>query len=122
MKQRVGQWSTEALVEQDEHEGGFDPLIGEAVAVVLLCHKLNNDDNTPGSMEAAAPGIGRSGCAKWRSNAGYAVGRESFAPRGRKLAGIQAARSPRWPTWAEGEKRLLSAIKKPYAAMHKLPW
>ena len=31
LEQRVGQWSTDALVEQDEHEGGFGPLIGEAV-------------------------------------------------------------------------------------------
>jgi hypothetical protein len=27
MEQRVGQRSTDALVEQDEHEGGFYPLI-----------------------------------------------------------------------------------------------
>ena len=33
MEQRVGQRSADALVEQDEHEGGFGALIGEAVAV-----------------------------------------------------------------------------------------
>ncbi len=33
MEQRVGQWPTDALVEQDEHECGFDPLIGEAVGI-----------------------------------------------------------------------------------------
>src|ERR1039457_4858516 len=68
-------------------------------------------------MEVAAQGTGRSGCAASRSTGGYSVGRESFAPRGRKWGGIPAARSSRWPTCAEGEKRLLSAIKKPYAAI-----
>ena len=33
MEQRVGQRATNALMEQDEHEGGFGSLIGEAVAV-----------------------------------------------------------------------------------------
>src|SRR6266536_4813489 len=33
MEQRVGQWSTDALVEQDEHERGFGPFVGEAVEV-----------------------------------------------------------------------------------------
>lgn len=33
MEQGVGQRSTDALVEEDEHEGGFDPLIDEAVGV-----------------------------------------------------------------------------------------
>src|ERR1017187_1630576 len=46
---------------------------------------------------------------------------EPFVPRGRKWGGIGAERSSRWPTWAEGEKRLLSDIKKPYAAMHNVP-
>ena len=78
-------------------------------------------DNIMGSKEAAAPGIGRSGFAASRSNAGYGVGREPFAPRGRNWGGIGAGRSSRWPTWAEGEKRLLSDIKKPYAAIHSVP-
>ena len=33
MKQRVCQWPTDALVEQDEHERGLGAFIGEAVAV-----------------------------------------------------------------------------------------
>jgi hypothetical protein len=33
MEQRVCQGSTDALVEQDEHECGFDPLVGETVTV-----------------------------------------------------------------------------------------
>ena len=33
MEQRVGQRPADALVEQDEHECGFDPLIGATVAV-----------------------------------------------------------------------------------------
>jgi hypothetical protein len=33
MEKRVGQF-TDPLVEQDEHEGGFSPLIGQAVTVV----------------------------------------------------------------------------------------
>ena len=32
MEQRVCQRSADALVEQDEHEGSFGPVIGEAVA------------------------------------------------------------------------------------------
>ena len=90
--------------------------------LVLLCHKLNDDDNTPGSMEAAALEIARSGCAASRSNGGYAVGREPFAPRSRNVGGSGPARNLRWPTWAEGEKRHLSAIKKPYAAMQSVAW
>ena len=75
-----------------------------------------------GSTEAAALEIGQSGYAASRSNGGYAVGREFFAPRGRNWGGSGAARNLRWPTWAEGEKRLLSAIKKPYAAMQSVAW
>jgi hypothetical protein len=77
--------------------------------------------NIRGSREAAAQGIGRSEYAALRSNEGYAVGGELCVPRGRKWGGSGAARSPRWPTWAEGEKRLLSVIKKPYAAIHSVP-
>jgi len=33
MEQRVCQRSADALVEEDEHECGFDPLLGKAVAV-----------------------------------------------------------------------------------------
>jgi hypothetical protein len=33
MEQRVGVRSTDTLVEQDEHEGRFNPLLGQAVAV-----------------------------------------------------------------------------------------
>src|SRR5450631_1311209 len=33
VEQRVCQRSADALVEQDEHEGGLGPVIGEAVAV-----------------------------------------------------------------------------------------
>ena len=35
MEQRVGQWSTDALVEQDEHERGFGPFVGEPVEVAV---------------------------------------------------------------------------------------
>src|SRR5450759_4971465 len=93
-----------------------------SVSTSTVSYIIRADDNTKGSTEAAALGIGRSGYAASRSNGDYAVGREPFAPRGRKWGGIGAARSPRWPTWAEGEKRLLSAIKKPYAAIHNVPW
>ena len=33
MEQRVGERSADTLVEQDEHEGGFNPLLAQAVAV-----------------------------------------------------------------------------------------
>ena len=33
IEQRVGQWSADALVEQDEHERRFDALVSETVAV-----------------------------------------------------------------------------------------
>src|SRR5271167_694598 len=33
MKQRVCQWSTDAFVEQDEHECSFGAFVGQAVAV-----------------------------------------------------------------------------------------
>jgi hypothetical protein len=33
MKERVCQWSADALVEQDEHECGFGALVGETAAV-----------------------------------------------------------------------------------------
>ena len=83
---------------------------------------IGADDNTKGSREAAVLGIGRSGFAAWRWSGGYVVGREPFDPRVRNWGGNGAARSLRLPRWAEGEKRLLSAIKKPYAAIHKVAW
>ena len=36
MEQRVRQRAADALVEEDEREGGFDPLIGETVAVASI--------------------------------------------------------------------------------------
>ena len=91
--------------------------IAHGLPPVLLSSTVSEiigaNDNIKGNREAAAPRIERSGYAVWLWNVGYAVGRELFAPRGRKWGGIGSARSPRWPTWAEGEKRLLSAIKKP---------
>ena len=33
VEQRVGQWSADALVEEDEHERGLGPLAGEALRI-----------------------------------------------------------------------------------------
>ena len=33
MEQGVGQRSAHSLMEQNKHEGGFDPFIGEPVAI-----------------------------------------------------------------------------------------
>ena len=33
VEQRVGQWAANALMEEDEHERGFGPFVGEAVQI-----------------------------------------------------------------------------------------
>src|ERR1035441_10721199 len=63
---------------------------------------------------------GRGQSATWRSSGDYAVRGGRGDPRGRKSGGSSGADSPTWPARAEGEKRVRSAIRNPYAATHKV--
>lgn len=73
-----------------------------------------------GSEIAAQEVGGRGQSATWRSSADYAVRDGRGDPRGRKSGGGSGADSPTWPARAEGEKRFRSAIRNPYAAIHKV--
>src|SRR3954469_1593463 len=59
-------------------------------------------------------------CAEWQSKLDYAARPVRDAPRGWKSGGSCGARSCNLPARAEGEKRLRSATKKPYAAMQRV--
>jgi hypothetical protein len=71
--------------------------------------------------EATARAVGGRGqCVRWRWTMDYASRGERGDPRGRKSGGGSGADSPTWPARAEGEKRFRSAIRNPYAAIHKV--
>src|SRR5580700_6315782 len=71
--------------------------------------------------EAVAEATGaRSRCGAWRRSGDYVARDERGDPRGRKSGGSSGADSPTWPARAEGEKRFRSAIRNPYAAIHKV--
>jgi hypothetical protein len=57
-----------------------------------------------------------------QSSADYVARGERGDPRGRKSDGDLGATNRRWPARAEGEKRLRSATRNPYAAMQSVGW
>ena len=73
-----------------------------------------------GNEVVAALVDARSRCGAWQSNADYVVRGECGDPRGRKSGGCSGADNSRLPTRVEGEKRFRSAIRNPYAAIHKV--
>ena len=73
-----------------------------------------------GKRRAGVTGSGRSGGAAWRSSAGYAARPVWGAPRGRNGADLAGRGIRNWPALAEGEKRLLSPTRNPYAAMQSV--
>jgi hypothetical protein len=79
------------------------------VSTTVLNVKLRKKEGNRGVEPTIA---GQAGSGEWRWRVGYAV-RHGRDPRGRNPAGSGEARSPRWPDLAEGEKRLLSATRKP---------
>ncbi len=72
------------------------------------------------SEEAAESGSRQSVCVGWRWSVDYAVRTREGRPRGRKSCGSAGADNSSWPVRAEGEKRLLSATRNPYAAMQRV--
>jgi hypothetical protein len=78
---------------------------------------IDEGHNITGNTEADRPALGRPGFAGWQSNAGYDV---ALAPRGFQSGGTSGRASWSCPARAEGEKRLRSAIRKPYAAMQSV--
>ena len=72
------------------------------------------------SERVARAGSGQFSSAAWRSNSDYAARGERDDPRGRKSGGGSGADNPTWPMRAEGEKRVRSATRNPYAAMHSV--
>jgi len=83
---------------------------------ISLSPSLRRRDS--GTTVGAVGGRGQS--VTWRLRMDYASPGGRGDPCGRKSGGGSGADSPTWPARAEGEKRFRSAIRNPYAAIHKV--